>query len=143
LANFVPYVGAIIATILPLPVVLLDPAQSGLDVLLAMVLPVALHTIVGNVVEPKVFGVQMELHPVVIMLSLSFWYAVWGVPGAILSVPITAVMRIILSNLSHPYAIVSACLCVCMCYVFCSGASALPAMATTVLSVMLFSIAFE
>ena len=46
----------------------------------------------------------MELHPVVVMLSLSFWFVVWGIPGAILSVPITAVARIIVSHSRHPYA---------------------------------------
>lgn len=63
-----------------------------------------IHTIVGNFVEPKVFGDTMELHPVIVVLSLSLWYTIWGIPGAILSVPITAVGRIIVSNISHPYA---------------------------------------
>ena len=50
------------------------------------------------------FGKSLELHPVTVLLALAFWFAIWGTPGAILSVPITAVIRIVLSHISHPYA---------------------------------------
>ena len=51
---------------------------------LAIVLPSMVHGVVGNIIEPKVFGSHMELHPVVVILSLSFWFTIWGVSGAIL-----------------------------------------------------------
>lgn len=104
LMNYVPNVGAVVATLLPLPIVLLDTNQNGVTVVLTFLLPTMIHTIVGNIIEPIFFGQQMELHPVVVLLSLSFWFSLWGVPGAILSVPITAVIRIIVSNIDHPYA---------------------------------------
>jgi AI-2 transport protein TqsA len=104
LMNFIPNVGAVVATLLPLPIVFLDPTLSALSVVLAFLLPTLIHTVVGNIIEPIFFGQQMELHPIVVLLSLSFWFSLWGVPGAILSVPITAVIRIIVSNISHPYA---------------------------------------
>ena len=104
LMNFIPNVGAVVATLLPLPIVFLDPTLNALSVVLAFLLPTMIHTVVGNIVEPIFFGQQMELHPIVVLLSLSFWFSLWGVPGAILSVPITAVIRIIVSNISHPYA---------------------------------------
>jgi AI-2 transport protein TqsA len=59
LANFIPNVGAVIATLLPLPIVMLDPSLSGLSVVLAFVLPTTIHTVVGNIVEPIFFGQQM------------------------------------------------------------------------------------
>ena len=104
LMNFIPNVGAVVATLLPLPIVFLDPTLNGITVVLAFLLPTMIHTVVGNIVEPIFFGQQMELHPIVVLLSLSFWFSLWGVPGAILSVPITAVIRIIVSNIAHPYA---------------------------------------
>ena len=104
LMNFIPNVGAVVATLLPLPIVFLDPTLNALSVVLAFLLPTMIHTVVGNIVEPIFFGQQMELHPIVVLLSLSFWFSLWGVPGAILSVPITAVIRIIVSNIAHPYA---------------------------------------
>jgi AI-2 transport protein TqsA len=109
-ANYIPNVGAMLATMFPIPVVILDPTQTTLTAILVIALPVLIHSLVGNVVEPKIFGDTMELHPVVVLISLSFWYTVWGIPGAILSVPITAVMRIVLSNIRHPYAYVILCL---------------------------------
>lgn len=92
------------ATLLPLPVVLLDPKLSTAQTVLAIALPGAVHTAVGNVIEPKLFGDRLELHPVTVLMALAFWYALWGVPGAILSVPVTAAIRIVLSHLEHPYA---------------------------------------
>ena len=89
-ANYVPNVGAIFATVLPLPLVLLDPSVSGAQQLLAFLLPLGAHMLVGNVLEPKLFGSSMELHPVVVLLALAFWGSLWGVSGAILSVPLTA-----------------------------------------------------
>ena len=102
--NFIPNLGAIIASCLPLPVIILDPDLSGYSKLLAFLLPVLVHLVVGNLIEPTVFGEKLELHPIVVLLSLAFWYAMWGIPGAILSVPITAVLRIILNHVNHPYA---------------------------------------
>jgi AI-2 transport protein TqsA len=52
-----------------------------------------------------VASAAQELHPIVVLLSLSFWFSLWGVAGALLSVPITAVMRIVVSNIAHPYAL--------------------------------------
>ena len=39
---------------------------------------------------------------VVVLLSLALWYALWGVPGAILAVPLAAIFRIVVSNINHP-----------------------------------------
>eukprot|EP00937_MAST-01D_sp_MAST-1D-sp2_P007273 g7273.t1 len=104
IANYVPNVGAVFATLLPMPLVLLDPGLSGTRKALAFVLPTCLHAVIGNVVEPYVFGSSLELHPIIVLLSLAFWAILWGVAGMILAVPLIAVMRIVLSHLDHPYA---------------------------------------
>ena len=103
-ANYVPNVGAIFATVLPLPLVLLDPSVSGAQQLLAFLLPLGAHMLVGNVLEPKLFGSSMELHPVVVLLALAFWGSLWGVSGAILSVPLTATCRIALEAVENPWS---------------------------------------
>merc|ERR1711994_120164 len=89
--NYIPNVGPLIATLLPIPLIILDPDLNSLVCVLALCLPMLVHAIVGNIIEPKVFGDSLELHPIVVLLALAFWYAIWGAPGAILSVPITAV----------------------------------------------------
>ena len=97
--NFIPSVGSIIATLLPLPVVLFDPDATGTTVLLAMVLPETIQMLVGNVIEPKLMGESLELHPVTILLALVFWGILWGIPGMLLGTPITAVLKILMAEL--------------------------------------------
>lgn len=106
LLNFIPSIGSIVATLLPLPVVLLTPDVSGLTILLALLLPGAVQLTIGNFIEPKVMGDELDLHPVTILLALMVWGALWGVVGMLLATPITAVMKIIFerSELTRPIA---------------------------------------
>jgi len=100
--NFIPNLGAVIATLLPVPVVAFDPAYSTLSAVLAIALPFTVHAVMGNVLEPILFGHSLELHPVVVLLSLMLWGTLWGVPGLVLAVPLTAVARIHLAHVDHP-----------------------------------------
>jgi hypothetical protein len=96
--------GAVVAAFLPLPVILLDPELSSVSQAFAIVLPLAIHFIIGNFVEPFVLGPLLSLHPVIVLLSLGFWYVIWGVAGAILAVPMTSVIAISLKQTGHTYA---------------------------------------
>lgn len=107
IANYVPNVGPVFATLIPLPLVLLDPGLTVTTKVLVFVLPLCVHMVVGNIVEPHIFGDSLDLHPIIVLLSLAFWAVLWGVAGMILAVPLIAVMRIILSHLEHPYAAVT------------------------------------
>jgi len=100
--NFVPTVGAVVAVFLPMPLVILDPNMSLLSMILAFVLPFTAHMVVGNVLEPLLFGHSLELQPVAILLSLTIWSMLWGLTGMILAVPITAVLKIQLDSIDHP-----------------------------------------
>ena len=95
LLNFIPTVGAIVATLLPLPIILMNPEVSLWTGILAIALPGAIHFVVGNIVEPMVLGDSLALHPVTILLALMIWGVMWGIPGMLLAAPITAVMKII------------------------------------------------
>ena len=53
-------------------------------------LPGAVQMIIGNVIEPKLMGQELQLHPVTILLSLAFWGLLWGPIGMLLAVPIMA-----------------------------------------------------
>ena len=98
------------SAVLPLPIIVLDPELSLAAKIAAFAGPSAVHMVVGNLLEPVVFGQNMDLHPVTVLLALAMWYALWGIPGAILAVPITAVMRIILKEVDHPYATIVICI---------------------------------
>ncbi|CAM9284524.1 unnamed protein product [Scytosiphon promiscuus] len=102
--NFIPNLGPMIATFLPMPLVILDPDISHLNQVLAFVLPTTAHLVFGNLVEPGLFGETFELSPVVVLLSLAFWGSLWGIPGMILAVPMVVITRIVCDHLDHPYA---------------------------------------
>lgn len=102
--NFVPNVGAVIAVLLPMPLLVLDPDTSTAAVILAFVLPFVVHMFVGNVLEPLLFGHSLELHPIAILLSLMVWGMLWGIIGMVLAVPMTAVLKIHLASVDHPAA---------------------------------------
>uniref|UniRef100_A0A7S0REL5 AI-2E family transporter n=1 Tax=Pyramimonas obovata TaxID=1411642 RepID=A0A7S0REL5_9CHLO len=97
--NFIPNVGAIIATLLPVPLLLISPNVGVMQILLAVVLPTTIHVIVGHGIEPKVMGDSLELHPITVMLCLIFWGMLWGIPGMLLAAPITAGFKIFFESL--------------------------------------------
>jgi AI-2 transport protein TqsA len=95
LLNFIPSIGSIIATLLPIPIAVAQ-FQNPWFILLVVSTPGAIQIIIGNGIEPKLMGKGLHLHPVTILLALSFWGFLWGIPGMFLAVPMTAVVRIIL-----------------------------------------------
>ena len=99
LLNFIPNVGSILATLLPLPVILVDPNVSTVEAVLAILLPGILQFLIGNVLEPKLLGDSLNLSPVVILFSLTVWTALWGGVGALLAVPITSIIQILCEKL--------------------------------------------
>lgn len=101
LLNFIPNIGAIIATVLPLPIVLLDPHLSIPVQILAIAIPAAVQIAIGSLVQPKMLGNSLQLHPVVLLLSLLFFTMIWGVPGAFLATPVTAVIRIVFERIPN------------------------------------------
>jgi hypothetical protein len=102
--NFVPNVGAIVATLLPVPLIVLDISLPVSTKVLAFVLPFCFHTVVGNLVEPRLFGHRLEIHPIIVLVALGVWSVVWGIAGAILAVPLVCVMRIVIQEIDHPFA---------------------------------------
>jgi len=103
--NFIPTIGPVISTCLPLPILFL---QYGLDwhIAVALLLLSAIHFTVGSIFEAKWLGTRMEMSPVVVILSLIFWALVWGVMGALLAVPMTAILKMVLehSEPTKPFA---------------------------------------
>ncbi len=99
LLNFIPNVGSVISSLLPLPVVLLAPDVTALRVVLAIGVPALVQFVIGNIVEPRLMGGSLDLHPITILLALIFWGMIWGVVGMFLAVPITAVVKLALERI--------------------------------------------
>jgi len=95
--NYVPTVGSIIAG---LPAVLLSLILHG-TLAHALVVTggyVVVNTLFGNILEPNLMGRRLGLSTLVVILSLLFWGWAWGPLGALLSVPLTVVVKIWLEN---------------------------------------------
>ena len=126
LLNFIPSVGSVIATLLPIPMAFIQwyhpesvgfvahpatPADilelhhlsvdsgvvhSPMLILLVVLIPGVMQNAIGNVIEPKIMGDELKLHPITILLALSFWGFIWGPVGMLLATPMTAAIRIVL-----------------------------------------------
>lgn len=105
LLNFIPNIGSIIATILPLPVALIDPQLGIVSKILVLAIPGSIQFVVGNLLQPKLMGESLDLHPVVVLLSLIFFGTIWGIIGMFLAVPITAVVKIFLQRFGYTRAL--------------------------------------
>jgi AI-2 transport protein TqsA len=58
----------------------------------------ALQFVIGNFLDPYVMGNSLNLSPFAILISLALWSELWGIPGAFLAVPITAIVTIVFSE---------------------------------------------
>ncbi|HUW19221.1 MAG TPA: AI-2E family transporter [Sedimentisphaerales bacterium] len=95
LLNFIPSIGSIIATLLPIPIAVAQ-FQNPWLIIYVVAVPGAIQISIGNFIEPKLMGKGLNLHPVTILLALSFWGLLWGIGGMFLAAPMTAVIRIVL-----------------------------------------------
>jgi len=92
--NFVPNIGSLIAAI---PAVLLALLQLGVaPAVYAALGYVAINSVVGNLVEPRMMGRGLGLSTLVVFVSLVFWGWVLGPVGMVLSVPLTMIVKLYL-----------------------------------------------
>ena len=91
--NFVPFVGAWACSLILAAVALLH-FESLERALLVLAVFQGLNLVEGGIVTPRLVGSRLSLNPVVVFTSVLFWAWIWGVPGAILAVPITASVKI-------------------------------------------------
>lgn len=98
LLNYIPTVGSIIATALPLIIAAFQFDNLWPAFWLFIILGTIQMTM-GNFVEPRLIGEGLGLSPLVVLFSLFFWGWLWGIPGMILAIPIAAVIKIVCSNI--------------------------------------------
>ena len=91
--NFVPYIGALI-TVAILGLASLLAFDSPGQALVVPVIYFVINTIEGNLVTPMVLGSRLRLNTVAVFIGLIFWWYLWGIPGAIMAVPMMATMKI-------------------------------------------------
>ena len=106
LMNYIPYVGSFIGVTFPVAVALVQFGTIGPPLTLAVALT-SVQIAIGNFIEPWLMGTSLNLSPLVILLSLVVWSSIWGIAGAILAVPVTAMLVIVFSEFAgtRPIAI--------------------------------------
>jgi predicted PurR-regulated permease PerM len=96
--NYIPILGPLFGTS-----IFVLAGMLTFDGLLWALLPAALyfgiHLIEGETLTPMLLARRFTLNPVLVILSLVFWFWMWGVPGAILAVPVLAIVKIICDRL--------------------------------------------
>jgi len=98
LFNYIPYLGSIVATILPalLSLVQFEDPLLTLVILVLLVLP---QVAMAYLLEPRLAGKTLDLSPFVIILALAFWGSLWGIVGMILAVPLVVTTKAILNQI--------------------------------------------
>lgn len=94
LLNYVPILGPLTGMVMFLAIGLLslNPLWKAF---MPMVVYVAVHLIEGETFTPMLLARRFTLNPVLVIIALLFWYWMWGVPGAILAVPMLAITKIV------------------------------------------------
>jgi AI-2 transport protein TqsA len=95
--NFVPYIGSVLGVVLPVLMAVVQFGEFGVVLTLLLALTAAQFAI-GNFLDPYLMGSSLNLSPFAILISLAIWSELWGIPGAFLAVPITAIVAIVLSE---------------------------------------------
>lgn len=92
--NFIPYFGPIsgVAVLLVAGFLTFD---SPMRAVAPSVIYLSLHAVESNLITPMILGRRLTLNPLVIFISLMFWTWLWGIPGALLSIPMLMMLKIL------------------------------------------------
>lgn len=98
--NYIPTIGSLVATLFPTFMAVLQFGDID-HAVIVMVAVGAIQVLVGNIIEPKIMGNSLNVSSLVVLLALSFWGAIWGITGMVLSVPITVILIILFGQFEH------------------------------------------
>ena len=96
LTESVPIIGPIIGAVPAIILAYLVEPSLAFKVLLFFIV---IHQLENNIVVPKVMGHTIALHPAIIIISLLVGGKLFGIPGMILAVPVTALLRVLLKHI--------------------------------------------
>lgn len=101
LFNYIPYVGPTVTTVM-----LAFAGLLAFDDIWGALFPagafLAVHALEANLITPMLIGRRLTINPLMILLALSFWGWVWGTVGALLSVPLLIMARVLLESAGKP-----------------------------------------
>jgi predicted PurR-regulated permease PerM len=97
--NLVPFLGVLLAALIPLGAALLQFNTAAPFVIIFLTV-ILLHLISANYLIPKIVGSRVSIGPVAATAGILFWGWLWGLMGILLAVPLTAFVKIVAD--SHP-----------------------------------------
>ncbi len=98
LLTFIPSIGSTMAIVFPalMGVIQYDSLQSILFFILCLTI---VPFVIGNFLEPKIFGNRLSLNTLTVIFGLVFWGYLWGVAGMVLSVPLLVIIKILFEHI--------------------------------------------
>ena len=101
LFNFIPTFGSVISCAATILFSIVQRFPEWQPVIATGILMVSTNFFLGNIVEPRIEGDNLDISPFIILVSLSLWGWLWGFTGMILAVPLTVIIKIICENISY------------------------------------------
>ncbi|MBK9290172.1 MAG: AI-2E family transporter [Bacteroidetes bacterium] len=95
--NFVQLIGSVVVTLLAIAFAFVE-LDSAASVMLIAVLFTATQLLFGSVMEPIFMGKSFRINILAVLFMLTFWGYMWGIPGIILSIPITVIIKTLLEQ---------------------------------------------
>ncbi|MGB0785244.1 MAG: AI-2E family transporter [Alphaproteobacteria bacterium] len=98
LLNYIPVVGSLISSVLPIILFLVDPDFTVTKWLILIGGLLTIQQGIGSVLEPRLLSNSFNISSILVMASLLFWGSIWGIFGMLISAPIMASLVILLAN---------------------------------------------
>lgn len=98
--NYIPNLGSVLGVVLPLPFVVFKDDFHLWELLAVAAALTILQFLLGQVLEPKMLGDAMDIPAITVICALLFWGSLWGIIGALLSVPSSFALFISLHSYS-------------------------------------------
>jgi len=104
LLNFIPYLGALVglAVVTVVSIITFDSLGTAI---IAPLIYAGCNLIESQLVTPSILGRRLALNPVVVFISVIFWGWLWGMPGAMMAVPLLIIVHVLCSNIPGLYFI--------------------------------------
>ena len=97
--NFIPTIGSIIVTVGTIIMAIIQFMPEWGRIIYVGIMMISIEMVIGNIIDPKLQGVQLNISPIVILISLAIWGYIWGLVGMFLAVPLTSMMQIVCANI--------------------------------------------
>lgn len=99
--NFIPTIGSIVITVLTIFMAVVQFLPNWTPILIVAAGTILTQNIIGNIIDPRLQGNQLNLSPFVILVALSVFGYVWGIVGMFLAVPLLSVLQIVFANMDE------------------------------------------